>query len=542
MSDDSDDDIDKLAKQEIAKLKRQYRHVEAERKYFCHKSENKLRKQKAVLKDLREEKNDLKLNLMVAQSRQNVMKDQMNLEELTNLLQEQEYFKNLIHEEKAAIKVLDEEVARLENEILEQNKLIKGMSGTEQAIKVEKQIRTLENRLEKATVDFDKTLTKNKKLKDEIDDLRIQRSTYDEIYKKLTRKLNDQKKLMNQIIEQSTLAYDQRDEAEAKIQMLREKNEKDLATYNYEYRELMRIIDHDAKLKSFINVKAMERNDTVERKDDMTNKKTGDTDKAEQSAKEMIETYERSFKIIKEITGEQDVQVLVKKFTETEEKNYALFTYINEINNELRIVEDQIEKTRQQIRDYNENGVLFQTEKHEELQMLEKKLADAKKDEEKFNVQLAETDRVLDQLKEGIGSVFDEINCDKSLLTQELGENDKVTDENILKYLTMIEQKTNQLLQVHAYLQLKELEQKAMENNEIGMAQTAILGGPSAPTQNEPVQIVVPACDDEKKEENEHEKELQAEEASEEIDTPLSPDELKKQATKNAVKLEQGTS
>ena len=67
-------------------------------------------------------------------------------------------------------------------------------------------------------------------------------------------------------------------------------------------------------------------------------------------------------------------------------------------------------------------------------------------------------------------------------------------------------------------------------------------GGPSAPTQNEQVQIVVPACDDEKKEENEHEKELQAEEASEEIDTPLSPDELKKQATKNAVKLEQGTS
>ena len=39
---------------------------------------------------------------------------------------------------------------------------------------------------------------------------------------------------------------------------------------------------------------------------------TGDTDKAEQSAKEMIETYERSFKIIKEITGEQDVQVLNK--------------------------------------------------------------------------------------------------------------------------------------------------------------------------------------------------------------------------------------
>ena len=41
---------------------------------------------------------------MVAQSRQNVMKDQMNLEELTRLLQEQEYFKGLIQDEKEAIK------------------------------------------------------------------------------------------------------------------------------------------------------------------------------------------------------------------------------------------------------------------------------------------------------------------------------------------------------------------------------------------------------------------------------------------------------
>lgn len=45
---------------------------------------------------------------------------------------------------------------------------------------------------------------------------------------------------------------------------LKERNEKDLTQYNMEYKELMRIIDHDAKLKLFMNVKAQERSELEE--------------------------------------------------------------------------------------------------------------------------------------------------------------------------------------------------------------------------------------------------------------------------------------
>ena len=59
-------------------------------------------------------------------------------------------------------------------------------------------------------------------------------------------------------------AYDQRDDAQAKMMALKERNEKDLAQYSNEYKELMRIIDHDAKLKAFMNMKSQERSELEE--------------------------------------------------------------------------------------------------------------------------------------------------------------------------------------------------------------------------------------------------------------------------------------
>ena len=41
--------------------------------------------------------------------------------------------------------------------------------------------------------------------------------------------------------------------------LLKEKADKDCAQYNAEMKELMRIIDHDRKLKQFMNVKSKER-------------------------------------------------------------------------------------------------------------------------------------------------------------------------------------------------------------------------------------------------------------------------------------------
>lgn len=60
------------------------------------------------------------------------------------------------------------------------------------------------------TVHFDTILTRNNKLREEIESLRIQKAILDNFYLKLHKKLDQQKRRMNTAVEQSTQAYEQR--------------------------------------------------------------------------------------------------------------------------------------------------------------------------------------------------------------------------------------------------------------------------------------------------------------------------------------------
>merc|ERR1711988_1484663 len=84
-------------------------------------------------------------------------------------------------------------------------------------IAVTKQIRILENRLDKALVRFNESLATNRKLRETIDNLRRERAVFDTIYKKLEKEHQEAKRLMAEIIENSNQAYESRDEAQAKL-------------------------------------------------------------------------------------------------------------------------------------------------------------------------------------------------------------------------------------------------------------------------------------------------------------------------------------
>ena len=64
-----------------------------------------------------------------------------------------------------------------------------------------------------------------------------------------------------------------RDEAQSKMLALKEKADKDLLQYNMELKELIRIIDHDRKLKEFMRVKGEERADLADKELGMKQRK-----------------------------------------------------------------------------------------------------------------------------------------------------------------------------------------------------------------------------------------------------------------------------
>ena len=61
---------------------------------------------------------------------------------------------------------------------------------------------------------------------------------------------------------------------------------------------------------------------------------TGD-EKGVDAEQLIIQSYEEAFQRIQQVTGEEDIEVIVENFCKNEDENFALFNYVNELNSEV---------------------------------------------------------------------------------------------------------------------------------------------------------------------------------------------------------------
>lgn len=86
-----------------------------------------------------------------------------------------------------------------------------------------KMIFMLENRVEVATKRFNTVIAENTRLRSEIETLLKERVQFTQMWNKLIGQLNTGKQVINDLIEQATITFNQRDEELRKIQALRER-------------------------------------------------------------------------------------------------------------------------------------------------------------------------------------------------------------------------------------------------------------------------------------------------------------------------------
>ncbi|XP_077862727.1 coiled-coil domain-containing protein 63-like [Saccoglossus kowalevskii] len=453
----SEPETEGVLEAELAKLQRQYRIMEGDRKAYNEESQNIIRKQKAQIESLRKEKAEIKMELQLARSVDNVKKDCGNSSKLRALIKQEDEFERHIEEENEQITLLDAQLKEWQEKYNDQNKTIGGMDNSRQKhVATQKQIRVLENRLNQATVTFNKHLTTNAELRATIDHLRQERAVFNTLHKKLSKELNDGRQEMCKVTESATHAYDSRDEAQTKMSALKERSDKDKSQHKAELKELLRILDHDQKLKEFMAVKDQERAE-LKAEEAAKRKRKGNGNRGkDNSHEEMLFSYEQAFSKIKSITGEEDIGKILEKFMKTEDRNFALFNYVNEMNNEIECHQEEIDRVAMEIQKFRSQGVYIEKQRQAILKELEVKLSVATKDADESEKCLKSTKKILDQLKVGVESLFNKINCDKTAITDLLGANDGITDQNMIQYLGIVEQKTNELLFLKQYMQMKE--------------------------------------------------------------------------------------
>lgn len=480
----SDADLEGFAESELEKLQRTYRIMEGDRQAYTLESQDLIRRQLAEIEKLQSERSELMKNLNLAESKCNRDKDKSNVSDLQRLLDEKDLCEEDIIKEKELHDKLDEEIKIWEKKVKDQRVNMGGNEASRTvAQKTVKRKSVLEGRLHRALSKYNIGLTKNATLRDHIQTMRIEKGRFQQLYKRLEKELKDLKQEIAQVIEASTLAYDQRDEAQNKILLLRDKSEKDLQQFNAEIKELQRIIDHDKALRSFMSAKSVTRSteETLLSQQGRQLKKRGD-------GKKSIASFESAFRQIQDITGESDMDVLVEKFIHVEDSNFALFNYVNEQNNECERLLDAIDQIQKNIDDFESEGDRLEEDRKGILLELEQSISEAQEMKERTKRRLTSTLKILEQLKQGISSLFGKIGCDGQLLNDLLGSAEGVKDDNVMQYLGLVEQRANELLAAQAYVDSKDLDRPY---NPLEHARNLLGQAPATPVQ--PILITPPS-------------------------------------------------
>jgi hypothetical protein len=256
--------------------------------------------------------------------------------------------------EKRAVEGLEAAIAASQAALVSESKVLGGVNAAAAAEKqLDRQVKVLDNRLEKALVRFNEALASNKEMRGTIDTLRAERTVFETVYRKLERELAERKKGMAGLIEAANQAYAGRDLAlmeAAKLQ--REANAERLL-----FDARLAAMDSEADAATAAAVAAddaIRGSLTMEEEEALKAALSGH--QAELTAlvaqarthASRVEFFELAFNRMREESGIDDVEELVSVFSRNEDANFALFSFVSDQQGEIAKLEDTMDRLREQ--------------------------------------------------------------------------------------------------------------------------------------------------------------------------------------------------
>ncbi|GIL88327.1 hypothetical protein Vretimale_15075 [Volvox reticuliferus] len=425
-----------------------------------------LDKQRAAIEKLRAQNEQLKTELLL-ENKFSVRPGDPFAQALINRLQDEgDMLARKIVLEMRKSKMLDQQLGEISSTLTTTRNNMGGIfSAREQSQAVQKRIKLLENRLEKAYVKYNQSITHNKQLREQINNLRRERLMFESIHSNLERDLAKVKRDMADMIQQSNGAFEAREKAISEMNALKAQADKEQQGFEEEWRQLTAIIEEDKKERERARAQelAMRERETqellkmgtlssAEKKKRVSKGQWGagyNKALAQNVAAEKVEMYGQAFKRIQDATGIEDIDQLVNTFLAAEDQNYTLFNYVNEVNQEIEKLEDQINIMRSEINKYRETGQELDRTKSRELTEGEARLAACEAQSQQYEKRYEAAMSMTAALKAGISELFDRIGCNTPAVRDLLGE-EGLTEANLMAYLGIIEQRTNEILQVYA--------------------------------------------------------------------------------------------
>merc|ERR1711990_877318 len=335
-----------------------------------------------------------------------------------------------------------------------------------------KRVRVYENRLDTATVAFNKLLAENNDLRIKIEHFRKQRGVFNTLSKRLKSRSISLKKQINDVVHMATSVYNARDESHSKMVNLIHRNDSDYKAFIGEEKEMNRIIAQETKLQEFMRTKNNEKSELAY-KEAMMRHQSLENRAEHQQEQEMIkfeQVLSSIINILDEIQGQNLMSILrsplnssnkvdemtlaikpvCDKYKKTEEQNFSLFQFVNEISHDVKKLKEKISKLEKE-REAKKAESL--NKKADRSQENSKKRAHAQNHFEEVNQREQRLRSCLENfqtIKNRVENVFAKLACSDSNLKSLLDNNTAVTLSNLDIFLSEIERTIDSLTEIEA--------------------------------------------------------------------------------------------
>ncbi|KAI5632219.1 coiled-coil domain-containing protein 63 [Phthorimaea operculella] len=438
-----DMEMEKIAEDELSKLQRQFRVMEIDRANVTSSVQPTLRVQRNIIRTLNAELDKIMMELKLTKSTSNVMDSVRTRDKLVALLKDHEKCSAEVREYRGTIQELDFLLLQVQKEIKGlKSKGVGADIGIMNPLTNQIAISQLENRRDTAMKKFNTVNSENFKMRLEIDRLLRDRQFFNNLWKTQIKRLMDGKAQILELVEAAITTYDQREEWCNKLDALKEKAAVDYRKHCLEVRELQRQLDHSLKLEEFLRTKGTVRLTAADAK--------AEAKRLEQQEEEMraYNNYVNILDAIKEFAGEDDVDKLIQEFNRREEENYALFNYINEVNTELKTLNDSVRVLNDCIAEENAKHQAKLQKQQDSMETLKATLEEKRAATQSCRDTFERSKAVLGGLLQRVQTLALSSECDSLPLLRLLGKHIDINETNARLYIKSLEMKVLEMVEL----------------------------------------------------------------------------------------------
>ncbi|KAF0699452.1 Aste57867_9994 [Aphanomyces stellatus] len=337
-----------------------------------------------------------------------------------------------------------------------------------------------------------KLVANNTELKKRIDALRASRLFSQSVFEKNQKRLREIQRQMQETFKHSTGIMAERDKVVAQAQSLSNMNLEEQEAFDDIYQNLAMIITRekenaDAFRKEAMKSESLDSHDDgyfrgnfrIEEEADLKQTLSRldialrDDKAAIESVNERLKVHESTFKNIMKLVGCDDYHKLVELYTKKEEENFALFRYVQNINNECEQLEEQtavLQHEKQKYSDELKEGSANMRKRL--IESLEETRQKIMKENAEYERLRQNAQREFGPIARAVDKLYNSLGCNEMIppssgsVNTGSGKHDDrnammirmssmndllaahgITEGNILQFLAIIEQRSNDLVE-----------------------------------------------------------------------------------------------